>query len=86
MKAILISQRHNFTSGDFNQIAKPISVDGYEMLSATTFMFDLATASDLLLSLQSFLRDIEAPYHILYVPADIVHFQHPSREIAALSG
>ncbi|MFC2997373.1 hypothetical protein ACFODO_20725 [Acinetobacter sichuanensis] len=85
MKAILISKEHNFTLEDFIQIVKPISIDGYEVLSASTFMFDLAIASDLLLSLQSFLKDIDAPYHILYIPSDIVHFQQPSREITNLS-
>lgn len=85
MKAILISKQHNFTREDFEQIAKPTSIDGYEVLSGSTFIFDLATASDLLLSLQGFLRDTELPYHILYIPADITHFQHPSREIENLS-
>ena len=89
MKAILISEKYNFTQERFEEIAKSDSMGGYEFLATNVILFDLLIASHLLANTQSFLSDLEHSYHVVYLRDEPVVFQHPDRVVStfgALAG
>lgn len=84
MKAILICKNHNFSKERFEEIARPVSIDGYEILALNSFLFDLSVASHLLANIQSWLNDQEKTYHVIYLQDEPVVFHHPDKSVSIL--
>ena len=80
MKALLILKDHQFNPNRFNELAGAESQNGYEIISSSVFLFELALASHLLANIQSWLNDQEKSYHVIYLPSEPVMFQYPNED------